>query len=55
MLERFPSLYLSDSSERGERFDLNSSTLCPLCNGDHKEESLWKDIKGKWGAVSVKA
>ena len=50
MLERFPSLYLSDSSERGERFDLNSSTLCPLCNGDHKEESLWNDIRGEWGA-----
>ena len=40
VLERFPSLSLSDSSERGERFNLNSSTLCPLCNGDHKEESL---------------
>uniref|UniRef100_U9T6E9 Uncharacterized protein n=1 Tax=Rhizophagus irregularis (strain DAOM 181602 / DAOM 197198 / MUCL 43194) TaxID=747089 RepID=U9T6E9_RHIID len=41
---------ITDNSERSERFDLNSSTLCPLCNGDHKEESLWKDIKGKWGA-----
>ncbi|RGB35505.1 hypothetical protein C1646_759283 [Rhizophagus diaphanus] len=41
---------LSNSSERGERFDLNSSTLCPLCNGDHKEESLWNDIRGEWGA-----
>ena len=50
VLERFPSLSLSDSSERGERFDLNSSTLCPLCNGDHKEESLWNDIRGTWGA-----
>lgn len=49
VLERFPSLYLSDSSERGERFDLNSSTLCPLCNGDHKEESLWNNIRGEWG------
>src|SRR5437763_8999626 len=50
VLERFPSLSLSDSSGRDERFDLNSSTLCPLCNGDHKEESLWNDIKGEWGA-----
>ena len=50
VLERFPSLSLSDSSERGERFNLNSSTLCPLCNGDHKEESIWNDIKGKWSA-----
>ena len=50
VLERFPSIYLSDSSERGERFDLNSSTLCPLCNGDHKEVSLWNDIRGEWGA-----
>ena len=50
MLECFPSLSLSDSSERGERFDLNSSTLCPLCNGDHKEERIWNDIRGEWGA-----
>ena len=49
VLERFPSIYLSDSSERGERFDLNTSTLCPLCNGNHKEESLWDDIRGTWG------
>ncbi|RIA99372.1 hypothetical protein C1645_811618 [Glomus cerebriforme] len=45
VLEQFPSLYLSDSSERGKRFNLNSSTFYPLCNGDHKEESLWNDIK----------
>ncbi|UZO19960.1 uncharacterized protein OCT59_011222 [Rhizophagus irregularis] len=50
VLEQFPSLYLSNSSECDERFDLNSSTLCLLCNGDHKEESLWKDIRGEWGA-----
>jgi hypothetical protein len=50
VLEHFPSLSLSDSSECGERFDLNSSALCPLCKGDHKEESLRSDIKGKWGA-----
>ena len=50
MLKCFPSLSLSDSSECGERFNLNSSTLCPLCNGDHKEESIWNDIKGEWGA-----
>ena len=49
VLERFPSLSLSNSSERGERFNLNSSTLCPLCNGDHKEKSVWNDIKGEWG------
>jgi hypothetical protein len=46
VLERFPSLSLSDSSERGERFDLNSSTLCPLCNGD---QNLWNNIRGEWG------
>src|SRR5688572_2463400 len=49
VLERFPSLSLRDSSEHCEWFNLNSSTLCPLCKGDHKEESLWSDIKGKWG------
>jgi hypothetical protein len=53
VLERFPSLSLSDSSERGERFDLNSSTLCPLCKGDHKEESLWNDIRGTWVLVNI--
>ena len=50
MLECFPSLSLSDSSERDERFDLNSSTLYLLCNKDYKEESIWNDIKGKWNA-----
>src|SRR5437764_15431838 len=50
VLERFPSLSLSDSSERGERFNLNSSILCPLCNGEHKEKSIWNDIRGEWGA-----
>jgi len=50
VLERFPSLSLSDSSECGERFDLNSSTLYPLCNENHKEENIWNDIRGKWDA-----
>ncbi|PKY56466.1 hypothetical protein RhiirA4_476785 [Rhizophagus irregularis] len=36
--QRFSFLSLSDSSERGERFNLNSSTLCPLCNGEHKKK-----------------
>ncbi|CAG8487627.1 9484_t:CDS:2 [Funneliformis mosseae] len=49
ILEQFPSPYLSDSSERSERFDLNSLTLCSLCNGDHKEESLWNNIRDEWG------
>ncbi|GES79636.1 hypothetical protein GLOIN_2v1835304 [Rhizophagus clarus] len=48
---RLPIFILPDdpeeNSEHGEQFDLNSSTLCPLCNGDHKEESLWNDIRGK--------
>ena len=50
VLERFPYLSLSDSDERADRFNLDSSTLCPLCNGDHKEKSIWNDIKGEWGA-----
>ena len=50
MLERFSYLSLSDSGERVDRFNLNTSTLCPLCNGEHKEKSIWNDIKGKWGA-----
>src|ERR1043165_3772236 len=50
VLERFPYLSLSDSSERADRFNLDSLTLCPLCNEDHKEKSIWNDIKGEWGA-----
>ncbi|PKB96599.1 hypothetical protein RhiirA5_434561 [Rhizophagus irregularis] len=50
VLERFPSLSLNDSSERGERFNFNSSTFCPLCNEEHKEKSIWNDIRGEWGA-----
>ena len=50
VLERFPSLSLSDSSERDERFNLNNSTLCPLCNGEHKEKSIWNDIRGECDA-----
>jgi len=50
VLERFPYLSLVDSDERADSFSLNSSTLCPLCNGDHKEERIWNDIRGEWGA-----
>ncbi len=49
VLERFPYLSLSDNDERADRFNLDSLTLCPLCNGDHKEKSIWNDIKGEWG------
>jgi hypothetical protein len=49
VLERFPSLSLSDSGGYGESFKLNSSSLCPICNGDHKE-TIWKNINGEWGA-----
>jgi len=40
VLEQFPYLSLSDSDECADRFNLDSSTLCPLCNGDHKEKSI---------------
>ncbi|GES91404.1 hypothetical protein GLOIN_2v1847196 [Rhizophagus clarus] len=43
-------LSLSNSDERGARFNLNSSTLYPICNGDHKEETIWNNIKGEWGS-----
>ena len=23
--------------------------LCPLCNGDHKEKSMWNAVSGEWG------
>ncbi|CAG8741255.1 14899_t:CDS:1, partial [Funneliformis mosseae] len=39
-----------DSSKRDDRFNLNNSTFCPLCNEDHKKESLWNDIRGEWDA-----
>ncbi|GBB90812.1 hypothetical protein RclHR1_01790019 [Rhizophagus clarus] len=48
VLERFPNLYLIDSSEHCEWFNFNNSTLC-LLRKDHKEESLWNNIKGEWG------
>jgi len=50
VLEQFSYLSLSDSDKHADRFKLDSSTLCPLCNGDHKEKSIWNDIKGEWGA-----
>ena len=53
MLEQFPYLSLSDSDEHANSFSLNSSTLCPLCNGDHKEERIWNDIRGKWMLVNI--
>ncbi|PKB99860.1 hypothetical protein RhiirA5_429066 [Rhizophagus irregularis] len=34
VLERFSYLFLSNSGEHIDRFNLNTSTLCPLCNGD---------------------
>ncbi len=40
VLERFPYLSLSDSDEHADRFNLDSSTLCSLCNKDHKEKSI---------------
>ncbi|CAG8660418.1 8968_t:CDS:1 [Funneliformis mosseae] len=40
VLKQFSYLYLSDSDEYSERFNLNSSTLYLLCNRDHKEESI---------------
>ncbi|PKY60727.1 hypothetical protein RhiirA4_431335, partial [Rhizophagus irregularis] len=47
VLERFPYLSLVDSNERADSFSLNSSILCPLCKGVHKEKSIfWDDIRG---------
>jgi hypothetical protein len=31
-------------------FNLNSSALCPIYNGDHKEKSIWNNINGEWGS-----
>ena len=50
VLERFPYLSLSKSDEYGESFKLNSSSICPICNGDHKEKTIWKNLKGEWGS-----
>jgi hypothetical protein len=49
VLEQFPYLSLRDSDERGDRFNLNNSALCPMCNGDHKEKTIGNTIKGEWG------
>ena len=51
MLEKFPYLSLDDSDERRDTFNLDGSTFCPLCNGDHKvNRSIFDEIKGEWGA-----
>jgi hypothetical protein len=51
VLEKFPYLSLDDSDERRDTFNLDSSALCPLCNGDHKvNRSIFDEIKGEWGA-----
>jgi hypothetical protein len=31
-------------------FDLNSTALCSICNGDHKEKTLSNTISGEWGS-----
>ncbi|GES83310.1 hypothetical protein GLOIN_2v1779898 [Rhizophagus clarus] len=47
VLEKFPYLSLDDSDERR---NLDGSTLCPFCNGDHKmNRSIFDEIKGEWG------
>jgi hypothetical protein len=51
VLKKFSYLFLDNSNERCNAFNLDSSTLCPLCNGDHKEKrSIFDEIKGEWGA-----
>ncbi|RIA89405.1 hypothetical protein C1645_824861 [Glomus cerebriforme] len=52
--QHFPSLSLSNNSERDERFNLNSSTFCLLCNGDHKEEMLFIRITTIWSNLKQK-
>ena|ERR1041384_1852555 len=49
VLKQFPYLSLRNSDECGDRFNLNSSALCPICNGDHKEKTIGNIIKGEWG------
>ncbi|GET03405.1 hypothetical protein GLOIN_2v1598257 [Rhizophagus clarus] len=50
VLEKFPYLSLDDSDERRDTFNLDGSTLCPLCNEDHKvNRSIFDEIKGEWG------
>ena len=50
VLEKFPYLSLDDSDECRDTFNLDGSTLCPLCNGDHKvNRSIFDEIKGEWG------
>ncbi|PKY42433.1 hypothetical protein RhiirA4_456251 [Rhizophagus irregularis] len=46
---RHPISNLPEDLEE-KRKHIIGSTLYPLCNGDHKEESLWNDIRGEWGA-----
>ena len=49
VLEKFSYLSLDDSDECCDTFNLDSSALCPLCNGDHKvNRSIFDEIKGEW-------
>ncbi|RIA83742.1 hypothetical protein C1645_447999 [Glomus cerebriforme] len=49
VLEKFPYLSLDNSDECHDTFNLDSSALCPLCNGDHKvNRSIFDEIKGEW-------
>jgi hypothetical protein len=50
VLEQFSYLSLKYSESYGKRYEFNSSVPCPICNGNHKEKSIWDDIKGEWGA-----
>ncbi|GES85294.1 hypothetical protein GLOIN_2v1598257 [Rhizophagus clarus] len=54
VLEKFPYLSLNDSDECRDTFNLNSSALCPLCNGDHKvNRSIFDEIKVNGVMVSI--
>ena|SRR5436305_894660 len=47
VLEQFPYLSLSDSDERGDRFNLNNSAICPICKRNY---GIWKNIKSEWSS-----
>jgi hypothetical protein len=48
VLERFSYLFFRGRNTYSDGFDLNSTSLCPICNGDHKEKTLSNTISGKW-------
>jgi hypothetical protein len=43
---KIPDIYVVNCTY-SDGFDLNSTALCPICNGDYKEKTLSNTISGE--------